>query len=65
MLFNTKLNYTAQKIMWEEDIHTFKRVRNIMADMGSTTSPFEIFYGEEPNIIGSFSEFGHIGYVTK
>ena len=33
--------------------------------MGSTTSPFENFYGEKLNIIGSFSEFGRIGSVTK
>ena len=39
--------------------------RNSMAIMGSTTSPFDIFYGEKPNIIGSFSEFGRIGYITK
>ena len=36
-----------------------------MATMGSTTSPFESFYGENPKIIGSFSEFGRIRYVTK
>ena len=44
---------------------TCERVRNIMATTVSTTSSFENFYGEKPNIIGSFSEFGRIGYVTK
>ena len=36
-----------------------------MATIGSTKSPFEIFYGEKPKIVGSFSEFGRISYVTK
>ena len=36
-----------------------------MATTGSTTSLFEKFYGENPKIIGLFSEFGRIGYVTK
>ena len=36
-----------------------------MASEDSTTSSFETFYGEKPKIIGSFSEFGRIGYVTK
>ena len=36
-----------------------------MATTGITTSPFEMFSGEKPKIIGSFSEFGRIGYVTK
>ena len=65
MLINEKLNYTAQKIMWAEAVHTCKRVRNSMATTGSTKIPFEIFYGEKPKIIGSFLEFGRIAYVTK
>ena len=36
-----------------------------MATMGSTKIPFEKFHGEKPNIIGLFSEFGRITYVTK
>ena len=36
-----------------------------MATTGSTTSQFENLYGEKPNIIGLFSEFGRIGYVNK
>ena len=64
MLLNTKLNDTAQKILWKEAVHMFKRV-NSMDTTGSTTSPFKIFYREKPNIIGLFSEFGPIGYVTK
>ena len=36
-----------------------------MATTVSTKSPFEILYGEKLNIIGSFSEFGRIAYVTK
>ena len=35
------------------------------ATTGSTKSPFEIFYGEKPKIIGMFLEFGRISYVTK
>ena len=44
MMLNAKLNDTAQKIMWAEAVHTCERVRNSMAIMGSTTSPFENFY---------------------
>ena len=65
MLLNAKLNHTYQKIMWEEAIHTCKHVRNSMSTTGSTTSPFERFYGEKPKIVGSFSEFKRIGYITK
>ena len=36
-----------------------------MATTGNNTSPLEIFYGEKPKTIGSFSEFGRFGYVTK
>ena len=36
-----------------------------MATTGSTTIPFELFYGEKPKIIGSLLEFGRIGCVTK
>ena len=52
-------------MLWAEAVHTFQRIRNSMPTIGSTTSPFEIFYGENPKIIGSFSDFGLIGYVTK
>ena len=65
MLVNAKLNDADQKMLWAEAVHTCKPVINSMADTGSTTSLFEIFYGEKPKIIGLFSEFGRIGYVTK
>ena len=65
ILLNAKLNATAKKILWAEAVHTCKRVINSMDTAGSTTSPFEIFYGEKPKIIGSFSESGRVGYVTK
>ena len=65
MLLNEKLNEDAQKIMWVEAVHTCGRIRNCRATTGSITSPFEKFYGEKPKIIGSFSDFGRIAYVTK
>ena len=52
-------------MLWAEDVHTYERVRNIMATTGSTTSPFENLFGEKPKIIGLLSEFGRIGYVIK
>ena len=36
-----------------------------MATTGITTSTFKIFYGEKPKIIGLFSEFGSIEFITK
>ena len=36
-----------------------------MATTCITTSPFGNFYGEKLKIIGSFLEFGYIGYITK
>ena len=48
MLLNSKLNDTAHKILWAEDVRTCKCLRNSMANTGSTTSPFEVFYGEKP-----------------
>ena len=65
MLLSAKLNETAHKILWEEAVHTCERVRNIMATTGSSTSPFKKIYGEKTKIIGLFSEFGRIRYVTK
>ena len=65
MLLNAKLNDIAQKMLWKEAVHTCERIRNSMANTGSTTSPFESFIGENPKITGSFSEFGRIIYVTK
>ena len=65
MLINTKLNDTDQKMQWEESVHTCECVQNSMANTGITKSPFEIFYGEKQEIIGSFSEFGRIAYSTK
>ena len=47
MLLNSKLNYTAQKMMWGEAIHTFKHVRNSMAIRVSTTSPFKNYYEDD------------------
>ena len=65
MLLNAKLNDIAQKMLREEAVHTCKRVINSMATMGSTTSPFENIYGENPKIIGLFLQFRRIGYFTK
>ena len=65
MMLNEKLNYDAQKIMWTKAVHTLESVKNSMAATFSTTSPFENIYGEKPNIVGLFLEFGHISYVTK
>ena len=65
MLLNAKLNDTAQKMLWIEAVHTCKFRRNIMKTTGITTSPFENFHKEKSKIIGLFSEFGCIGYVTK
>ena len=65
MLLKAKINDTAQKILWEESVHTCKLVRNSMATTCSTTRPFRNFYGEKNKIIGSFLEFGRIGNVTK
>ena len=65
IILDAKLNDTAQKMMWTEAVHTYERVQNNIANTGSNKSPFEIFYMDKPNIIDSFSEFGHITYVTK
>ena len=64
-LLKAKLNDTGHKMLWGEAVHTCEIVRNSMATTGSTTSPFKNLYGRKPKIIGSFLEFGHIGYVTK
>ena len=52
-------------MLWEEAIHTYKRVRNSMDTTGIASIPFKKLYGEKPKIIGSLSEFGRIGYFTK
>ena len=65
MILNVKLNETTQKMMWTDAIHAYERVINSMANMSSTKSPFKIFHGEKPKIIGSFQEFERIAYITK
>ena len=65
MLINVEINDTSQKMIWAQALHTCKCGRNSMATMGGTKIPFETFYGEKPNIIGSFSWFGRIAYITK
>ena len=65
MLLNAELNDTTQKILCEDAVHTCECVRNSLYNRGSTTCPFGSFYGEKPNIIGLFSEFGSIIYVTN
>ena len=40
MLINVKLNDAAQKMLWTEAIHMCEHVRNSMATIDSTTSPF-------------------------
>ena len=57
MLLNERLNDTTQKILWAESVQTCERVSNSMVKTGITKSPFEVFFGDKPNIIGSFSEF--------
>ena len=42
MMLNAKLNDTAQKILWEDEVQKRKRVRNSMATTGSTKTTFEI-----------------------
>ena len=65
MIINVKLKQLTDKMLWEEAVHTCKCVRNSMLATNSQKSLFEMFYGEKPNIIGSFSEFRCITYVTK
>ena len=64
IMLNDKINDTDQKMLWAESVRTCTRVRNSMANTGSTTSPFKK-YGQKQNIIDPLSEFGRIGYVTK
>ena len=65
MILDEKSNDTAQKMLWEDALHTRELLHNIMYTTFSTNSPFVIFYRENPKIIGSFSDFGHVAYVTK
>ena len=65
MLLNSIFNKQAQKMLWSELVHMYKRVRNISATTRSHKISFGIFYGEKTKIIGSFLEFGRIGYITK
>ena len=41
IMLNDKINDTDQKMLWAESVRTCKRVRNIMANTGSTTSSFK------------------------
>ena len=64
-LFNAKLNGTATNIMQAEARHTCELMQNSAATKFSLNIPLEIFYGEKPRTIGSFSQFGRILYNTK
>ena len=41
IMINDKINDTDQKMLWAESVRTCTRVRNSMANTGSTTSPFK------------------------
>ena len=65
MLLNAKLNDTYQKFLWTEAVHKCKCVKNSMDNKCSTKSPFENYYGKKLRIVGLFSYFGCIAYITK
>ena len=65
MLLNAKLNGTAHKLLLANNFHMCKHARNSMTTTIITKSQFEMFYGDKPKVIGLFSEFGHIAYITK
>ena len=48
MLLNAKLNKNDQKILWDQAVHTYERVINILANMGSTTSTLNIYMEKNP-----------------
>ena len=48
MLLNAKLNENDQKILWDQAVHTYERVINILANMGSTTSTLNIYMEKNP-----------------
>ena len=55
MLLNSIFNKPAQKMLWSELVHMYKRVRNISATTRSHKISFGIFYGEKTKIIVLFS----------
>ena len=65
MILNENFNDIAQKMLWTEAFRTYEPVQNSMETTGSMKSQFEIFYGEKPNIIVSFSDIVRIIYVTR
>ena len=65
MILNTRLNHISKKMLCSEAGNTCKHIKNSIANTVSTTSKFENFCVENPNIIVFFSEFGRVGYVTK
>ena len=48
MLLNAKLNENDQKMLWDKAVHTYKRVINSLANMGSTTSTLNIYMEKNP-----------------
>ena len=65
MMLSAILNDTDKKMLWAEAVHMCERVMKSRATTVITTILFGNLYGEKTNIIGSFSEFRRIGYVTK
>ena len=65
MLINSKLNDKSQKMMWAEAVHTFQLIRNNIDNTGSIKRTFINLYKKKPKIIGLFSYFGRIVFVTK
>ena len=48
MLLNAKLNENDQKTLRDQAIHTYERVINSLANMGSTTSTLNIYMEKNP-----------------
>ena len=56
MLLNAKLNDEAQKMLWEEAVQTFERVRNSTTTTGITTSLFGVSMEKIPrSLVHSWS----------
>ena len=64
ILLNAELNYAAQKSFGKKQF-THANVYETIWPLPTVRKVHLSFYGEKPKIIGLFSGFGNIAYITN
>jgi hypothetical protein len=65
MMVDARLEENWQVALWGEAIQHATLLTNCFISQGETQSPFQLFYGQDPQVLGTLVEWGRVGYVTN